>query len=144
MYAKRTLLLPLAAVALAGCQTWGPTWSEVTGRRYDVVTMNTAPMVINLIDGNGSFPNTPGTPIWITPGKHRISATAVPLSGGWTGGTDLVEFELDAQPCKRYFIVARYENPLGPSWTPFVDEIQTIAGCKLPDAATAPAGTPAK
>ena len=72
------------------------------------------------------------------------SATAVPLSGGWAGGTDLIEFELDAQPCKRYFIVAKYENPLGPSWTPFVDEIQTIVGCKLPDAVTAPAGAAAK
>ena len=106
--------------------------------------MNTAPMVVNLIDGNGAFPNAPGTPIWITPGKHRISATAVPLSGGWAGGTDLVEFELDAQPCKRYFIVARYENPLGPSWTPFVDEIQPIAGCRAPDAAATPASPPAK
>jgi hypothetical protein len=137
MRIQRVLLPVIGALALAGCQTWGPTWSEVTGRRFDVVALNTAPVVINLIDGNGAFPNAPGTPIWITPGKRRISATAVPMSGGWTGGTDLVEFELDAKPCERYFIVARFENPLGPSWTPFVDEIQQIVGCKLPDAAPA-------
>ena len=30
----RKLLLLSLPVVLAGCQTWGPTWSEVTGVRY--------------------------------------------------------------------------------------------------------------
>ena len=128
---RLTLVLALTATGLAGCQTWGPTWSEVTGRRFHVATMNTSPILINLIDGTGAVPSAPGAPIWIEPGRHRMTVTAVPLSAGWTGGTDLVEFELLAEPCKRYYIVARFENPLGPSYTPVVDEIETIAGCKV-------------
>ena len=130
------LVLALTATVLTGCQTWGPTWSEVTGRRFHVATMNTSPILINLIDGNGAFPSAPGAPIWIEPGRRRMTLTAVPLSAGWTGGTDLVEFDLLAEPCKRYYIVARFENPLGPSFTPFIDEIETIAGCQVVAPAT--------
>lgn len=135
MCKRTTQWLPLAAVLLAGCQTWGPTWSEVTGQRFHVATMNTSPIIINLIDGNGAFPNAPGAPIWIEPGRHRFTVTAVPLSGGWSGGTDLVEFDLDVEPCKRYYMVARFENPLGPSYTPFIDNMEAIAGCTVTPAA---------
>ena len=126
-----TLVLPFGALLLAGCQTWGPTWSEVTGQRYDAVGMNTAPILINLIDGNGAFPTRLGQPIWIEPGLHRMTVTAAPLSAGWTGGTDIVEFELNAEPCKRYYIVAKYENPLGPRYTPFIQYVEPIVGCTV-------------
>ena len=30
--------IPMAAALLvAGCQTWGPTWSELTGDRYTII-----------------------------------------------------------------------------------------------------------
>src|SRR6266542_4467639 len=36
---KHTLMLLIAPLALAGCQTIGPTWSELSGDRYYNTTM---------------------------------------------------------------------------------------------------------
>jgi hypothetical protein len=35
------------------------------------------------------------------------------------------------EPCKRYYINAQFDNPVEPSWTPVVDHVETIAGCRL-------------
>ena len=42
---SRLLLVPLAlpVTMLTGCQTWGPTWSELTGQRYNVTDLNRRP-----------------------------------------------------------------------------------------------------
>ena len=123
-----------AALALTGCATWGPTWSEITGQRFNRPSpagLNVSPTTISMIDGNGAFPNRPGQPIKVAPGERRVDMRAVPLSAGWAAGTDLVTMQLDAQPCKRYYINAKFENPLGPSWTPFIDFVEDIAGCQV-------------
>jgi hypothetical protein len=124
------LLLPLA---LAGCQTWGPTWSEVTGARWNVPSkeLNTVPTTINKIDGNSGFVNPPGQAIKVEPGTHAIELSAPPLSPGWTGGTNLETMQLTVEPCKRYYINGTYSNPVGMAWKPFVDYVDTIAGCKV-------------
>ena len=122
-----SLALPLA---LAGCQTWGPTWSEVTGERYLITEMNTSNTIINTIDGSSPL-ITPGSPTRIDPGKHALALTAVPLSAGWAGGTNLAMFELNAEPCMRYYIGARFANPLGPTFQPYLNYAEPIAGCKV-------------
>ena len=129
----RKLLLLAVPLALAGCQTWGPTWSEVSGQRWNIpsVAFSTAPTAVNLIDGNGAFPNNPGQPIKVEPGPHTLLLAAAPLSNGWTGGTDLETMKLDFEPCKRYYINGKYDNRLGMSWKPFVDYVEPIAGCTV-------------
>jgi len=132
---RKAAIALLGTVALAGCQTWGPTWSEITGRRFNVAQMNTGPTVINLVDGR--TPQAPiGGSIWIEPGKRRITLTA-PTPTGWPGGSWIVEFELDAEPCKLYYIAARWENPLSPRFTPFIDYVDIVPGCTVPTAAPA-------
>lgn len=118
-------------VGLAGCQTWGPTWSELSGQRYTRVGLNVAPVLIEQVDGQGAFPNQPGQPIKIEPGRRTIVMQAAPLSPGWAGGTNLETMVLDVEPCKRYYINGRFENPLGPQWSPFIDYVETIAGCSV-------------
>jgi hypothetical protein len=121
-----------AALMLSSCQTWGPSWSEVTGERWSVPSadFNTAPAAVNLIDGVGSFQRVPGhAGIKVEPGSHVLVLAAAPLSPGWTGGTDLETFRLDFAPCQRYYINARYDTRLGTSWKPFVDHVESIAGC---------------
>ena len=57
---KLTLLLApvlLAPTLLTGCQTWGPTWSELTGARYNVTIANRRPAIIDRVDDHGAFPN---------------------------------------------------------------------------------------
>ncbi len=125
---RKILLLSLAPLILTGCQTWGPSWSEVTGTRYHLVTLNRNATIIENIDGTGAFPNRLGAPIRIEPGKRLITLQGVPLRPGWQG--TLKDLALDAAPCKRYFINAQFEGPLSPSdWKPVIDEVETIAGC---------------
>jgi hypothetical protein len=105
----------------------------VTGARWNIPSreLNTVPTFINKIDGNSGFVNPPGQAIKVEPGKHLIELSAPPLSAGWTGGTDIETLELNVEPCKRYYINGTYPNPLGLSWKPFVDYVDTIAGCKV-------------
>lgn len=131
------ILLPATAAVLmlSSCQTWGPSWSEVTGQRWTVPStdFNTAPTAVNLIDGVGSFQRAPGYGgIKVEPGMRVLTLTAAPIVPGWTGGTDLVTFSLDFAPCRRYYVNARYDTRLAPSWQPFVDHVEPIAGCSAP------------
>jgi hypothetical protein len=127
----RKLLIASAAVVLAGCQTWGPTWSEVTGQRWNLTNLNTVPTSVQTIDGNSAFGNTPGQPIKATSGEHVIVLAAAPLSPGWTGGTDLETVKINLEPCKRYYLNGVYDNRLGMSWKPFIDYVEPIAGCTV-------------
>jgi hypothetical protein len=130
----RKMLWTLPAVLLlASCQTWGPTWSEVTGQRWTIPPkeFNTVPTFVNKIDGSSAYVSTPGQGIRVEPGPHALELAAPALSPGWTGGTDLVTMKLDFAPCKRYYINGRYSNPLGPNWSAFVDYEETIAGCTV-------------
>ena len=130
----RKLGLLLLTLALAGCQTWGPTWSEVTGERWTIppAEFNTAPTYVNLIDGAGALQRAPGYGgIKVEPGTHVLVLAAAPLSAGWTGGTDLETFTLDFAPCKRYYINGKYDTRLSVSWKPFVDYVESIAGCTV-------------
>ena len=58
---RKSLLLLIPAVVaplfLEGCQTWGPTWSEVTGQRFNVTITNRRPAMILQVDTQGSFPD---------------------------------------------------------------------------------------
>lgn len=121
------LLLPLA---LAGCQTWGPTWSEVSGTRYyNRTELNRSPTIIETVDGRSERPTGYDRSIRIEPGKRLLTLQGVPLRPGWQGYVK--EFTLEAQPCQRYYINAQFDGPLVPSdWKPIVDYVEPIAGCR--------------
>jgi hypothetical protein len=125
----RTLPILALTLALAGCQTWGPTWSEVTGNRFHRVEMNRMAATIERIDGTSAFPAGPNEPIRIEPGKRVLTLGAVPPSLVTAGGWQLQQWELNAEPCKRYYINAQWDSRIGSQWTPVIDEVETIAGC---------------
>jgi len=127
---RKTMLL-LVPLALAGCQTWGPTWSEVTGSRYyNRTALNRAPTIIEQVDGRSETPRGYPRSVWMEPGRHVLTLQGVPLRPGWQGY--LQEFVLEAQPCRRYYINAQYDGPLSPSdWKPVVDYVEPIAGCRI-------------
>jgi hypothetical protein len=121
---RKTLLL-LILLGLAGCQTWGPTWSEISGARYNRAIEYRLPAVISRIDDQGAFASNP---IKVEPGMHTIR-----LQGslpGWQG-TNFETLELDVLPCKRYYINEQYQNLIQPRYTPVVDHVEDIAGCKV-------------
>ena len=127
-----TLLVPLAMpVVLSGCATWGPTWSELTGQRFNVTIVNRRPAVIDRVDNQGAFPDP--VLIRVEPGMRRIVVQA--SAPGWAGGPGLEVLMLNVEPCKRYYINAQFENTISPNWQPVVDYVEGISGCQLPVAA---------
>ncbi len=74
-----------AATLVAGCQTWGETWSEVTGRRYYRTELNRGPTIIEKIDDT-STPRTQPQPYRMEPGRRVLTLQGVPLTPGWRGG----------------------------------------------------------
>jgi len=127
-----TTALPAAAL-LAGCQTWGPTWSEVTGARFHRTTLHRMPAIVERVDERSTFSELRGTPIRIEPGRRVLQLQGVPPSPGWHSGGTLQELPLDAEPCKRYYVNAQFENSLAFSrWHPVIDEVEPIAGCTVP------------
>lgn len=126
---RNALLLALSsALLVSGCQTWGPTWSELSGARYATgeIHQYRRPAVIERVDDQGAFAQYP---VKIDPGSHRIV-----LGGpapGWTGGAELKVMMLEAAPCKRYYVNAQFLNNIQPEWTPVIDYVEDIAGCKV-------------
>jgi hypothetical protein len=125
------LILAIAApLLLDGCQTWGPTWSEVTGQRYNVTIVNRRPAIIDQVDSQGAFPDP--RLIRITPGEHRLVVQGP--APGWAGGPPLHVMMLNAEPCKRYYINAQFANTITQEWAPVIDFVEPIAGCQVPAA----------
>jgi hypothetical protein len=124
---KTLLAVTLAALPLLldGCQTWGPTWSEVTGNRFNVTVVNRRPAIIERIDNQGAFTTNP---IRIDPGVRRVVVSA---PTNWTGGSDLKVFMLDAAPCKRYYLNAQFSDPMSRDFEVVIDYVETISGCQL-------------
>ena len=128
---KSLAVVGVSVLMLAGCQTWGPTWSEVTGIRYsDVTSMTDGPVLINLVDGSSPLQTGPRAPIKVTPGKHTMQLQAIP-PGGVLGRLVLEEITVDLQPCVRYYINARFASSTSADWRPFVDATESIAGCQI-------------
>ena len=126
-----TLLIPLALpVALSGCATWGPTWSEITGQRFNVTIPYRRPAVIDRVDDQGSFPSP--NMIRVEPGMRRLVVQGP--APGWAGGPPLHVMMLNVEPCKRYYINAQFQNTITQEWTPVVDFIESISGCLVPAA----------
>lgn len=126
------MLVPVLAAPLflEGCQTWGPTWSEVTGQRYNVTIPNRRPAIIDRVDNEGSFPDP--NLIRITPGEHRLVVQGP--APGWAGGPPLHVMILNAEPCKRYYINAQFATTITQEWTPVIDFVEPISGCQIPAA----------
>lgn len=120
-YAKLTHAI--ATLALAGCQTWGPTWSEVTGARYTAAIADRRPAILVSV-GNEAVGSV--VPFKVAPGTYRVVVQA-PRHNGFRGSEK--EMQLAIEPCRRYYINAQFDNPTTPEWKPVVDYVDTIPGC---------------
>ena len=126
-------LAACAAVLLfSGCQTWGPSWSELIGVRYnDITSMTDGPVVVNLVDG--ASPGTaPREAIKLTPGQHKLVLQAIaPGAIAGAGQLNMEATEVDFKPCVRYYINARFAASTSTSWQPFIDYEEKIPGCQV-------------
>ncbi|HET8877766.1 MAG TPA: hypothetical protein VFO53_15670 [Casimicrobiaceae bacterium] len=113
-----------AGLIVAGCQTWGPTWSELSGARYTRINPDRAQAIL-VSAGDESIGSV--TPFRVAPGKSRVVVQS-PVHNRFRGSEK--DMMLDIAPCKRYYINAQFANPVSPDWTPVVDYVETIAGCR--------------
>ena len=122
----RMQVLATAVVALVatGCQTWGPTWSEVTGVRYTRTIADRWPARIVAVGSDSMFT----MPYKVAPGTYTIAVES-PRHSGFAGS--IQEMKLNIEPCKRYYVNAQFQDPVRPEWTPVVDEAEPIAGCRV-------------
>ena len=126
----RMQVLATAVVALAatGCQTWGPTWSEVTGIRYNRTIADRWSARVVAVGSESVF----SVPYKVAPGTYTLAVES-PRHSGFAG--TIQEMRLTIEPCKRYYINEQYENFIQPKYTPVVDYVEGIAGCTVAVAA---------
>jgi hypothetical protein len=124
MRAVRTLPAIVTVLATASCQTWGPTWSEVTGVRYNRAIADRWPARIVAVGNTSVF----SIPYKVAPGTYTIEVES-PRHSGFAG--TLQTMTLDIKPCLRYYINAQFRDPVQPEWMPVVDEAEPIAGCRV-------------
>jgi hypothetical protein len=113
-----------AGVIVAGCQTWGPTWSELSGARYTRVNPDRTEAIL-VSAGDEAIGSA--TPFLVAPGTYRVVVQS-PVHNRFRGSEK--DITLDVAPCRRYYINAQFDNPVSPDWTPVIDYVETIAGCK--------------
>ena len=132
----RKLIVLAVATCMYGCQTWGPSWSELSGQRFTLTSsaLEVGPTIISQVDGYTPS-GGPLQPVKISPGQHKVVLQAVP-PGSVTGIINLEEMVFDAKPCVRYYVNARFKTATSTAWTPFVDYEEKIAGCQIPAAGT--------
>lgn len=121
-YAKLTVAT--ATAALAACQTWGPTWSELSGDRYTTIDPDRREAIL-IRAGNESIGNVP--PFKFAPGTYDVEVQS-PLHNRFRG--TIKTLHLTLEPCRRYYINAQFDNPVSPDWKPVVDYVETIPGCR--------------
>ncbi|HJU22987.1 MAG TPA: hypothetical protein VJ891_10810 [Casimicrobiaceae bacterium] len=116
----------IVTIAISACQTWGPTWSELTGARYTVVDPNREAAIL-IRAGDQTI--GPSMPFKLDPGKYEIQVQS-PVHNQFPGS--IKTMSLNVEPCRRYYINAQFKDRVGPDWTPVIDYVERIAGCRLP------------
>jgi hypothetical protein len=124
MRKQAKLALAVATIAVTGCQTWGPTWSELTGTRYTAVEPDRRPAIL-IRAGSETIGSV--TPFRIDPGTYEIQVQS-PVHNRFPGS--IKTMSLIVEPCRRYYINAQFADPVRPDWTPVIDYVETIAGCR--------------
>ena len=120
----RNLVAAAVVLIASGCQTWGPTWSEVTGVRYNRAIADRWPARIVAAGSDSVF----SVPYKVVPGTYTLAVES-PRHSGFAG--TIQEMKLNIEPCKRYYINAQFQDPVRPEWTPVVDEVESIVGCRV-------------
>lgn len=119
--AAAVLVAPPLAVAGPYDQAYGVIES---GDRSQTRKQET--VAISRIDGQST--RNPRRPDPVAPGKHSVEISFT--SARATVGDSLKTIEVDVQPCKRYRVVAQYNNPTSGKWEPVIASTEDIGECK--------------
>ena len=115
-----------AALAVGGCQTWGPTWSEVTGAQYTRTSIDRRPAILIRV-GDESVGRV--TPFKVAPGTYEVQLQS-PMHNHFKGSIQKITVTME--PCQRYYLNAQFQDPVRPTWRPVIDYVEAIPGCRVP------------
>jgi hypothetical protein len=113
-------------VVLSGCATMNAPWSEVLGERYHVAIADRRPVNNVTVGGTGGWANN--QPMLVDPGSYRVVVESRPHAG-YRGGRQR-EMQLTLEPCMRYYLNAQFDNQVSADYTPVVDYVEPIGGCR--------------
>ena len=121
-----------AVLFVSGCQTWGPTWSELTGVRYnDITSLTDGPVVVNLIDG--ASPGTaPREAIKVTPGMHKLVLSGDSSGCGRRRRADQPRSDRSRLQALHALLHQRALRGVDQhDWRPYIDYEEKIPGCQV-------------
>jgi hypothetical protein len=125
---KKKMLLAVVAVLAPGFVAAGPYDQPYglieSGARSQ--TRKEEPVAISRIDGEST--RNPRRPDPVAPGKRTVEVSFT--SARVVVGDDLKTIEIDVQPCKRYYVVARYHTSASGKWDPVITSTEDIGECK--------------
>jgi hypothetical protein len=117
------ILLGALALSMAGCATT-PTFSYIDGNRWYKAELNSYSVVVLDVDGVSYTRN----PVMVDPGVHVIRVQGPPAPG-FRYGEDKT-LTVDVKPCMRYYLKAVKKTSVEQDYTPAVDYVDPISGCK--------------
>ena len=116
------ILIGALALFVAGCAT--PTFSYIDGNRWYKAELNSYSVVVLDVDGVSYTRN----PIMVDPGVHNIRVQGPPAPGFTYGEPKMLT--VDVKPCMRYYLKAVKKTSVEQDYTPSVDYVDPISGCK--------------
>ena len=123
---SRTLMVAAAALLFSAGASADYHYSQLVGKRYHRVPIDTYPVSIVRVDGETAALR----PALIEPGPHNIEVQGPP--GGRGGVGEVRTFALEVAPCTRYYLVAQKTNTLATDFKVRVDFQEPVAGCTPP------------
>lgn len=129
MRAGALLLVLAAGTAAAG--PYDQPYSIVTTDRRASADPLLRPVIVNRVDGVNSMNNESV----VAPGRHQVTVDLPPRKG-FRQATQ-VTFDLQTEPCVRYYVAAKLDTTLTQDWAPVVRSSEPIGECR---AKFAPAG----
>jgi hypothetical protein len=135
---KKTLLV-LVCASLPMASAWAGPYDQPyalieSGRSS--APHKQVPVAVTKIDGVSTRSTMKADPV--SPGKRRVTLS-FSSSARTVVEEPTKEIEIDAEPCKRYRIVAHYDVALSGKWDPQVQAVEDIGECKRKFMKNAPA-----
>ncbi len=94
------------------------------------------PVIVNRVDGETVMSN-PNRAV-VAPGLRKVTVDLPPRKGFKIATQET--FELQANPCMRYYVVAKLDNPVGQHWKAEIRRSESIGECLAKFKMDKPAG----
>lgn len=122
---KRMMLLALLAAGPALAGPYDQPYVIITSDRAPAADPNLRYVIVNRVDGESIGSDNRAV---VAPGKREVTVDLPPRKG-FTVATQRT-FTLPANPCMRYYVMAKLATPVGQEWMPVVRSSELIMECQ--------------